>query len=85
MAKMHWKMVSLLGSWHKVSAQKAFRFYVRENQLGEKWFFADYRIDDLTSRFHKLGPISEGGDVCSCRANTAVLDMTREQLAELCD
>jgi hypothetical protein len=82
--KDKWRMVSALGSWHKVAANKAFRFYIRINQNGEKWCFADYRIDDLVSRFHRLEQLDGQGIEPSWRAaNTKVLNMTREQLADL--
>jgi hypothetical protein len=90
LVKDKWRMVSLLGRWHQVAFKdgkcyKAFRFYSRENQHGERVWFADYRIGDLSSRHHRVGVYGEGVEVCWKRVNTKVLDMTREDLAVLED
>jgi hypothetical protein len=79
-----WKMITALGSWRKVSRCKAFRFYLREHKItGEQVYFADYRIDDLTSRFHEVGSIEDGTEANFRKANRLILDLTRESLAIL--
>lgn len=80
-----WCLYSLLGPWHKVAKHRKFRFYIREfRATSEKFYFADYCIEDLTSRHHLLGEFVEGSlEACFRKANTACLDMTRSELAEL--
>jgi len=70
-----WRMVSTLGSWHTVATNKAFRYYLRVNEIGERAYFADYRIDNLVSRHHRVKDADE--------ANQTLLKLTRAQLAEL--
>lgn len=81
--KDRWRLVSLLGSWHIVSRCKAYRFYVRINQDGEVFYFADYRVEDLVSRHHKLLSFEDGIDASFKIANQTAIDLTREELAEL--
>jgi len=77
-------MYSLLGPWHKVGKQRAFRFYIRERQAtGEKFYFADYHIGNLTSRHHLLGKMDNSHEANLRKANKACLDMTQDELAEL--
>ena len=82
-----WKLYGLLGSWHKVAKHRKFRFYIREHRVtGQRFYFADYRIEDLTSRHHRIGRFEKGTlNPCFRKANTACLDMTRDELAELED
>jgi hypothetical protein len=49
--KEKWKMTSLLGPWYGVSVGREFRFYIRENQAGERYFFADYRQESTQDTF----------------------------------
>ena len=81
--KDKWRLYGLLGSWHKCSKRNAFRFYVRVNQHGEKWYFADYRVEDLVSRHHKLLSFDESIDTSFKIANQLAIDLTREELADL--
>lgn len=80
-----WRLYGLLGSWHKVGCRRKFRFYIRERRTtGERFYFADYCIEDLTSRHHLLGRFETGTlEPCFRKANTACLDMTRDELVEL--
>ena len=81
--KDKWRLFGLLGSWHQCSKRNAFRFYVRVNQHGEKWYFADYRVEDLVSRHHKLLSFDESIDTSFKIANQLAIDLTREELADL--
>lgn len=79
-----WRMVTTIGPWHKVGGGKAFRFYIRVRLSdGKEFYFADYRIGDLTSRHYKLLPVSAGNEASLRLANQTALDLTREKLAVL--
>ncbi len=80
-----WRLYGLLGPWHKVGAGRKFRFYIRARRAtGKRFYFADYCIEDLTSRHHLIGEFEKGTlGPCYRRANLACLNMTRGELAEL--
>lgn len=85
MANEIWQLHGLMGGYHKVSKFKAFRFYVRVNQTGEKWFFADYKVGSARSSHHKLGKWEDGIEPSFRQANTVCLDLTEDTLMILVD
>ena len=70
-----WRMTSAIGRWHSISRQVAFRIYMRTNRIGQVACFADYRVGDLVSRFHRVKDFRE--------ANRVALNLTRTELAKL--
>lgn len=82
--KPKWRMVSTIGPWHQCSKRNAFRFYHRIDLItGQEFYFADYRVEDLVSRHHKLKSAEEGIQASFTIANQTAIDLTRSELAEL--
>lgn len=77
-----WRSHSTIGSWHEVAKDRAFRFYSRSNEAGEVWMFADYRIDGIVSREHKLLPMDSGNELSGKLANRTALELPLEKMPE---